>query len=102
MAFGINFTLAAALLAKVLYCVIQSVADKDWAQYTGALLVTTEPDEVYAYAAMGKDATGTTWFDNIDMTTDPWSMSLFNADAETPGIVDMLVRYRQTGLRKCG
>ncbi len=79
-----KFYSGGSLVGESFVPVDQSVADKDWAQYTGALLVTAEPDEVYAYAAMGKDATGTVWFDNVDMTTDPWSMSLFNADAETP------------------
>jgi hypothetical protein len=60
----------------------QSSADVDWTEYTGVLLVTEEPDEVLITAYMGMDATGTVWFDNIGCGTDPWSMGVFNSDAE--------------------
>ncbi len=72
------------LLAEKLVAVDQSVSTKDWDIIQDALLVPSEPEEVYAVAVMGKDATGTVWFDNIDCWTDPWSMGMFNGDAETP------------------
>jgi FlgD Ig-like domain len=72
------------LIAEKLVAVDQTVATKDWDIIQDALLVPSEPDEVYAVAVIGKDATGTVWFDNIDCWTDPWSLGIFNADAETP------------------
>jgi hypothetical protein len=61
------------------------VASKDWTDYTGGVTVTSEPDSVVAVAVMGKDATGTVWFDNIDCNTNSsWTMGMFGGDAETP------------------
>jgi hypothetical protein len=70
---------------KIIY-IDQSAADADWTEYTDGLLITPglEPDEVYVGLVMGKDATGTVWFDNIGCGTDPWSMGIFNSNAETP------------------
>ncbi|MFZ0390680.1 MAG: FlgD immunoglobulin-like domain containing protein, partial [Calditrichia bacterium] len=79
-----RFYSGGTLLAEQFVGVDQSAASVDWTEYTGALLLTAEPDEVYAVAVMGKDATGTVWFDNVDCWTDPWSMGIFNADMETP------------------
>ena len=62
----------------------QSNANVDWTEYTGSLLVPSEPTSVVMYAQMGKDATGTVWFDNIGCGTDPWSMGCFGGNAETP------------------
>ncbi len=79
-----RFYTGGTLIAEKFVPVDQSVADQDWVEYNDAVLVTSEPDEVRIYAAMGKDATGTTWFDNIDIWTDPWTLGVFNGDAETP------------------
>ncbi|KAA3659501.1 MAG: T9SS C-terminal target domain-containing protein [Calditrichaeota bacterium] len=75
-----------ALLGEQFVEIDQSVADKQWTKYTAGLLIPagTEPDEVTATAYMGKDATGTVWFDDVNASSDPWSMGMFNADAETP------------------
>jgi hypothetical protein len=79
-----RFYLSGALIGEQFVAVDQSVASSDWTEYTGALTVSDEPDEVYAYAVMEMNATGTVWFDNIDCGTDPWSMGIFNGDCETP------------------
>jgi len=63
----------------------QSSANTNWSDYVDALVIASEPDEVYAELIMGKDATGTVWFDNIGCNTDPdWTMGIFGGDAETP------------------
>ena len=74
-----------SLLGEQFVEVDQTVADKIWTEYTAGLIIPagTEPDEVTAVAYMGKDATGTVWFDDVNAGSDPWSMGIFNADAET-------------------
>ncbi|MCK4894407.1 MAG: T9SS type A sorting domain-containing protein, partial [Calditrichia bacterium] len=62
----------------------QTNANVDWTEYTGSLLVPSEPTSIIMYAQMGKDATGTVWFDNIGCGTTPWSMGVFGGDAENP------------------
>ncbi|MBN2710340.1 MAG: T9SS type A sorting domain-containing protein, partial [Calditrichaceae bacterium] len=43
------------------------------------------PSAVFVELLMGKDATGTAWFDNIDCNTNAgWTMGVFNGDCETP------------------
>ena len=61
----------------------QSAADGDWAEITGVAILATEPSTIVVKAFMGKDATGAVYFDNIGCGTDPWSMGLFNGNAET-------------------
>ncbi|MCH7612788.1 MAG: T9SS type A sorting domain-containing protein [Candidatus Marinimicrobia bacterium] len=61
----------------------QSSASVDWAQIQGVAILTEEPASVVVKAIMGKDATGTVYFDNIGCGSDPWSMGLFNGNAET-------------------
>jgi hypothetical protein len=79
-----QFYVGGGLIGEQFVAVDQSTASVDWAEYTGQLLVTSEPDEVIMTLQMGKNATGTVWFDNIGCGTDPWSMGPFNGDAETP------------------
>jgi len=71
-------------LGEQFVVVDQTAASTEWTEYGGALVVSGTPDEIYAEAVMGKDATGTVWFDNVNCGTDPWSMGMFNGDAETP------------------
>ena len=54
----------------------QTAADMNWHQETGALNLTSVPDERYAEIIVGKDATGTVWFDNVSGS--------FNGSAATP------------------
>ena len=61
----------------------QSTASVDWTQIQGVAILSEEPASVVVKALMGKDATGTVYFDNIGCGTDPWSMGLFNGGAET-------------------
>ncbi|OPZ46487.1 MAG: hypothetical protein BWY95_01728 [Bacteroidetes bacterium ADurb.BinA104] len=61
----------------------QSVADKDWTKLTGVAILTEAPASVVVKLVMGKEATGTVYFDNIDCnTTDTWTMGIFNYGAE--------------------
>ena len=64
----------------------QTTADADWANLTDGLLPAAgmEPDEIFVTLFMGKGATGTVYFDDVACGTDPWSMGIFNGDAETP------------------
>jgi hypothetical protein len=62
----------------------QSSADVDWTELTGAAILSEAPASVVIKLVMGKDATGTAYFDNIGCnTTDSWTMGPFNAGAET-------------------
>ncbi|MCF7740516.1 MAG: T9SS type A sorting domain-containing protein [Candidatus Marinimicrobia bacterium] len=63
----------------------QSSADMDWTQVTGVVAnIAEEPATVTVKLQMGKDATGTVYFDDIGCnTTDSWTMWPFNAGAET-------------------
>ena len=62
----------------------QSAADADWAEATAVTILTTEPASIFVKVIMGKDATGTAYFDNINCGTTPdWSMGLFNGNIET-------------------
>ncbi len=70
----------------------QSAADADWAELSAVTILTAEPAEVVVKMVMGKDATGTAYFDNLSCGTTPdWTMGLFNGDAET--ISDWLSWY---------
>ncbi len=80
-----KFYSGGSLLAEAFVPVDQSVASKDWTQYESAVFVSSEPDSMVAVALMGKDATGTVWFDNVYCNSQSsWSMGVFNGDAETP------------------
>ncbi|RKY61154.1 MAG: hypothetical protein DRP96_04020 [Candidatus Neomarinimicrobiota bacterium] len=71
-------------LATEYVWVDQSAADVDWAEYTGAAILSAEPASVVMKLIMGKDATGTVYFDNIGCNTaDSWTMGPFNSGAET-------------------
>ncbi len=62
----------------------QTAADADWAELSAVTIVSAEPAEVNIKLIMGKDATGTAYFDNIACNTTPdWTMGPFNGDAET-------------------
>ncbi len=80
-----RFYSGGTLIVEKFVGVDQSVASKDWTEYTDGVLVTSEPDSVVISLVMGKDATGTVWFDNVYCNTNStWSMGVFNGDAETP------------------
>jgi hypothetical protein len=73
------------LLGVYLLPVDQTTASTSWTEYSGVGFLSQAPDQVYAELIMGKDATGTVWFDNIGCNTDPgWSMGIFGGNAETP------------------
>ncbi len=73
------------LIAEKIVDVDQSVASKPWSKVEDAIFVGGTPDEIYVELLMGKDATGTVWFDNISCNTaEGWVMGVFNGDAETP------------------
>lgn len=83
---GVLFSFYAngALLGEEFVAVDQSTASSDWTEYTSGLYIAAgdTPDEMYARLWMGKDATGTVWFDNVDCGTDPWAMGIFNGNME--------------------
>ncbi|GAB4334551.1 MAG: hypothetical protein Kow0037_13330 [Calditrichia bacterium] len=84
---GVLFSFYAGgnLIVEKFVPVDQTQASTAWTEYTDGVLVSQEPDEVIAKAVMGKDATGTVWFDNINCNTNSgWTMGIFNGDAETP------------------
>ena len=61
----------------------QATADADWAEFSAVTILTAEPAQVIVKLVMGKDATGTAYFDNVYCGSDPWTMGLFNGNAET-------------------
>jgi len=62
----------------------QTATDADWAELTDVTIIAAEPASVNVKLIMGKDATGTAYFDNIGCNTTPdWSMGVFNGNAET-------------------
>ena len=60
----------------------QSAASSSWTTEIGAAILSEAPAEVIVQLIMGKDATGTVYFDGIGVGTDPWSMGVFNGSAE--------------------
>jgi len=80
-----SFYSGGSLIAEKKVEVDQSVASKPWSKVEDALFVGGTPEEIYIELLMGKDATGTVWFDNISCNTaEGWVMGVFNGDAETP------------------
>ena len=61
----------------------QSSGSVDWAAVQGVAILTVKPASIVVKAIMGKDATGTVYFDNVGCGQDPWTMGLFNGSAET-------------------
>jgi len=62
----------------------QSSDTYDWTEFTDAAIMTAQPDSAICKLVMGKDATGTVWFDDISIGSDPWTAGMFGGDAETP------------------
>lgn len=80
-----SFLAGGNLIAEKVIDVDQSVASKPWHKVEDAIFVGGAPEEVYVELLMGKDATGTVWFDNIYCNVaDGWAMGIFNGDCETP------------------
>jgi hypothetical protein len=81
-----SFYASGTLLGEQFVEVDQSAGSVDWAEYTGGLLIPAgpDPDEMYATIQLGKNATGTVWFDNVSCGCDPWEMGLFNGNMEVP------------------
>ncbi|MFH1852350.1 MAG: T9SS type A sorting domain-containing protein [Candidatus Neomarinimicrobiota bacterium] len=75
-------TAAGAELATATLWADQSTASVDWADLSDVVILTEAPEQVYATLLMGKDATGTAYFDGIDCNTTEWSMGIFNGGAE--------------------
>lgn len=72
------------IVDPVFIAVDQSTANSDWAEYTTDVLLTEVPDDVTCEAMMGSGATGTVWFDNFMLGSDPWTAGFFGADVENP------------------
>jgi len=75
---------AGAELATATIYADQSVASKDWEDLSDVVILGSEtPEEIYVTLFMGKNATGTVYFDNVDCNTaDSWTMGVFNSGAE--------------------
>ena len=75
---GVKYTYYAGgnLIGEKFVTVDQTAADMDWHEVTDAIIIASDPEEVYAEIMVGKDATGTVWFDNISGS--------FNGSAATP------------------
>ncbi|MCK4578814.1 MAG: T9SS type A sorting domain-containing protein [Candidatus Marinimicrobia bacterium] len=56
----------------------QTAASTSWTELTGMVILTADPKQLVVKLIMGKDATGTAYFDNIGADAGP-----FNGDAET-------------------
>jgi len=80
-----SFLAGGNLIAEKVIEVDQSVASKPWHKVEDAIFVGGAPEEVYVELLMGKDATGTVWFDNIYCNVaEGWAMGIFNGSCETP------------------
>lgn len=75
---GVKYTYYAggSLIGEKFVAVDQTAADMNWHEVKDAILIASDPEEVYAEIMVGKDATGTIWFDNISGS--------FNGSAGTP------------------
>jgi len=75
---GVKYTYYAGgnLIGEKFVAVDQTAADMDWHEVKDAILLASDPEEVYAEIMVGKDATGTVWFDNVSGS--------FNGSAATP------------------
>jgi len=61
----------------------QSAADVDWADLSDIVMLGEAPEQVFVTLLMGKNATGTVYFDDVDCNTTPdWTMGIFNGGAE--------------------
>ncbi len=70
-------------LASATLLADQTVADKDWESLSDVVMLSEAPEQVYVTLYMGKNATGTVYFDNVDCNTaDSWTMGVFNGGAE--------------------
>ena len=76
----------ATVVAEQFVAIDQTNASTDWTEYTEGLYIPAgnDPDGMYMTLFMGKNATGTVWFDDVGCGSDPWSMWPFNGNMETP------------------
>jgi hypothetical protein len=81
-----EFWAGGQLLGRQVIAVDQTVASKDWTEYTAGLVIPEgpDPDSVVVLLGMERNATGTVWFDDVYCGSEPWSMGIFGGDAETP------------------
>ena len=74
---------AGTLLSSGTLWAVQAAADEDWASLSDVVILSEAPEQVFVTLLMGKDATGTVYFDNVDCnTSDSWTMGVFNGGAE--------------------
>ena len=69
---------AGAVLGTETLWADQTDANTSWTELTGVVILTEDPKQVVVKLIMGKDATGTAYFDNIGAGAGP-----FNGNAET-------------------
>jgi hypothetical protein len=75
-----------SLIADTFVTADQSATNNDWHQVSGSVYIPagSVPDSMICIAQFGKDATGTAWFDYIEVWSDPWTAWMFGSDTETP------------------
>ena len=74
---------AGAELATATLWADQTTANVDWADLSDVVMLTEAPEQVFVTLFMGKNATGTVYFDNVGCNTaDSWTMGVFNSGAE--------------------
>ncbi|UCE05139.1 MAG: PD40 domain-containing protein, partial [bacterium] len=80
------FDASHALITEAFLPADQSVADMDWHEVNGSVYIPpgSIPDSMVCIAQFGKDATGTAWFDIMDLISDFWTAMIFGDEAETP------------------
>jgi hypothetical protein len=72
------------LVSDVMIPVDQTVATTDWDTVFSFVSVPDTADSAACFLMMGENATGTVWFDDLVLSSDPWSGGVFNASAEMP------------------
>jgi hypothetical protein len=55
-----------------------------WQEVAGSVLLPSVPENVYAEAIVESNATGTVYFDEFNIGSDPWTMGFFGDNVETP------------------
>lgn len=72
------------IVSNIKTYVDQSSASMDWTEFTDLVVLPQAPEEVYCFVRMGHNATGTVWFDDFNLGSDPWTAGFFGSDLETP------------------
>ncbi len=72
------------LVAPQVIPIDQTMETSDWDTAFAYVVMPDTADSALCHLAMGKDATGTVWFDDIVVSSDPWSAGMHNGSMEFP------------------